>query len=128
MFSANPTSEDVFRARLFEEPLVPVGADPAPTETAALATALMNYSKRSSPDDFSSLTSFLEMHPKCSWNVALLTNLGLEYYNTGHYSKTLEVWIGAWDLARAAADPKGKAITDRAVGELAYMHARLGQM
>src|SRR5215213_223354 len=98
MFSANPTSEDVFRARLFEEPLVPVGADPALTETAALATALINYSKRSSQDDFSSLTSFLDMYPNCSWNFALLTNLGLEYYNTGYYSKTLEVWNRAWEL------------------------------
>jgi hypothetical protein len=113
-------------ARLFEEPLVPVGADPTPAENAALATALLGYSKRSGPDDFSSLTGFLEMYPKCPWNVALLINLGLEYYNTGHYSKTLEVWGQAWELGKAATDLKG--IVDRAVGELACMHARLGQM
>src|SRR3989442_1763824 len=88
----------------------------------------LDYSKRSGPDDFSSLTGFLEIYPNCPWNVALLTNLGLEYYNTGHYSKTLEVWGQAWELGRAATDLKGKAIVDRAVGELACMHARLGQM
>ena len=32
MFSPNPTPQDIFRARLFEEPLVPVGADPTPAE------------------------------------------------------------------------------------------------
>ena len=128
MFSPNPTPQDIFLARLFEEPLVPIGADPTPAETAALAAALLGYSKRSGPDDFSSLTGFLETYPKSPWNVALLTNLGLEYYHTGHYSKTLEVWRQAWELGRAATDLKGKAIVDRAVGELAYMHARLGQM
>jgi hypothetical protein len=59
---------------------------------------------------------------------ALLTNLGLEYYNTGHYSKALEAWRQAWELAKTATDPKGKAIADRAVGELAYMLARVGRM
>ena len=107
---------------------MPIGADPTPAENAALAAALLDYSKRSGPDDFSSLTGFLETYPKSPWNAALLTNLGLEYYNTGHYSKTLEAWAQAWELARAATDPKGKAMADRAVGELAYMHARLGRM
>jgi hypothetical protein len=127
-FSLNPTTQDIFLARLFEEPLVPVGADPTPAETAALAAALQGYAKRSSPDDFSSLTDFIEIYPKCPWNVALLTNLGLEYYNTGHYSRTLEAWTQAWELGKAATDLKGKAIADRAFGELAYMHARLGRM
>jgi YD repeat-containing protein len=118
----------MFMARLFEEPLVPIGDDPTPAENAALTAALLDYSKRSGPDDFSSLTGFLETYPESPWKVALLTNLGLEYYNTGHYSRTLEVWSQAWELGRATTDPKGKAIVDRAVGELAYMHARLGQM
>src|SRR5256884_3113664 len=126
--SLNPTAQDIVQARLFEEPLVPMGAEPTPTENAALAAALQSYSKRSGPDDFSSLTGFLEIYPNSPWNVALLTNLGLEYYHTGHYSKTLEVWGQAWELGRAATDLKGKAIVDRAVGELACMHARLGQM
>src|SRR4051794_39887770 len=92
MFSHNPTSEEIFYAHLFEEPLVPIGADPTPAENAALARALTAYAKRSGPDDFAALTGFLEMYPHCPWNVGLLTNLGLEYFNTGHYSKTLEAW------------------------------------
>jgi hypothetical protein len=126
-FSSSPTPQAIFLARLFEEPLVPIG-EPTQSENTALAAALLNYSKRSDPHDLSSLTGFLDIYPKCPWSVALPTNLGLEYYNTGHYSKTLDVWERAWDLGRAATDPKGKAIVDRAVGELAYMHARLGQM
>jgi hypothetical protein len=128
MFSTNPTVQDIFLMRFFVEPLVPIGADPTQSENTALATALLAYSKRSAPDDFSSLTAFLDNYPKSPWSVSLLTNLGLEYYHTGHYSKTLEVWARAWELGRAATDLMGKATADRAVGELASMHARLGQM
>jgi hypothetical protein len=128
MVSTTPTPQELFEGRFFEEPLVPIGADPTPAENAALAAALQNYSKRSGPDDFSSLTGFLDAHPESAWNAALLTNLGLEYYHTGHYSQTLETWNEAWRLAKASTDPRGKAIADRAVGELAYMYARLGRM
>ena len=123
MFSSNPTPQDIFMTQLFEVPLVPIGADPTPEENAALAAALVGYSQRSGPDDFSHLTGFLEAYPESPWNAALLTDLGLEYYNTGHYSKVVETWTRAWQLARAATDLKGKALADYAVGELAYMHA-----
>jgi hypothetical protein len=64
MFSPNSTPQDIFRAQFFEEPLVPIGADPTPGENAALAAALLAYSERSGPDDLSSFTAFLETHPK----------------------------------------------------------------
>src|SRR6266567_1080866 len=66
-FSASPTAQEIFRARVFEEPLVPVGGEPNAAENAALAAALVGYSKRTGPDDFSSLTGFLETHPKSPW-------------------------------------------------------------
>ena len=127
-FSASPTTQEIFRARVFEEPLVPIGGEPGADENAALAAALVGYAKRSGPDDFASLTGFLEKHPQSPWRAALLTGLGLEYYNTAHYSLALEAWEKAWPLAKEATDHKGKAIADRAAGELAYMYARLGRM
>src|SRR5262245_1045166 len=84
--SARPTTQEILRCRLFEEPLVHIGAEPTATENAALAAALNGYSKRASPDDFSSLTEYLQAHPMSPWRAALLVNLGLEYYNTAHYS------------------------------------------
>ncbi|MEY2540951.1 MAG: hypothetical protein QOI22_553, partial [Verrucomicrobiota bacterium] len=127
-FSTKPTAEEIFRARIFEEPLVPIGRPPNEAENAALASALTAYSKRSGPDDFASLTGFLEKYPSSPWRAALLTDLGLEYYNTAHYSLALEAWTKAWALAKDATDAKGKGIGDRAAGELAYMYARLGRM
>src|SRR5262249_7768894 len=88
---------------------------------------LKSYANRPRRDDFSSLTDFLKNYPKSPWNASLLTNLGLEYYQTGYYSRTLAALEQAWELCRAATDRKGKAVADRAVGELAYMHARLGR-
>ena len=127
-FSVYPTPEEIFRARLFEEPLVPIGGKPDATENSALAAALQGYAKRTGPDDFSSLTTFLQGHPTSPWRAALLTNLGLEYYRTGHYSLTLPAWSEAWQLAKDTPDVAGKTIADRAAGELAAMFARLGRM
>jgi RHS repeat-associated protein len=127
-FPANPSAEDFLRARVFEEPLVPLGSEASPTENAALATALVNYAKRTTPDDFSSLTEFLQKHKRSPWNAALLTGLGLEYYNSAYYSRALDAWTCAWALSKDATNAQGKAVADRAVGELAYMYARLGRM
>ncbi len=127
-FSANPTEDEFFRARVFAEPLVPIGGELSAAENAALADALLGYAKRSGPDDFSSLTGFLDRHPQSPWLVALLTDLGLEYYNTAHYSLALEAWSKAWELGQNATEPDAKAIADRAVGELAGLEARLGRV
>jgi len=127
-FSANPTDDEFFRARVFAEPLVPIGGEPSAAENAALANALLGYAKRSGPDDFSSLTGFLDRHPQSPWVAALLTDLGLEYYNTAHYSLALEAWSKAWELGQNATEPNAKAIVDRAVGELAGLEARLGRV
>src|SRR5215467_5578385 len=54
VFSAPPTTEELFRAHVFEEPLVPIGGDPSASQNAALAVALGGYAHRSGPDDFSS--------------------------------------------------------------------------
>ena len=40
VFSTWPTVEELFRARVFEEPLVPVRGTPSPEENRALAQAM----------------------------------------------------------------------------------------
>ena len=118
-FSDSPTVEELFRARVFAEPLVPVGGEPTAEENSDLAAALLGYAKRTGPDDFASLTGFLQSHPNSPWTVALLTDMGIEYYNTAHYSLALDAWSKAWELGQNATEPNAKAIADRAVGELA---------
>ncbi|HEV8541470.1 MAG TPA: RHS repeat protein, partial [Verrucomicrobiae bacterium] len=127
-FSENPTVEEIFQAHVFPEPLVVVGRKPTRDENSALAAALIGYSKRSGPDDFSALTDFLKRYPKSPWAPALLTGLGLEYYNTAHYSLAMDAWSEAWTLAKDATEPQARALADQALGELIYMKARLGRM
>ncbi|HLH56401.1 MAG TPA: hypothetical protein VKY92_22630, partial [Verrucomicrobiae bacterium] len=127
-FSANPTPQEIFRSHVFPEPLVPVGGEPTAVETTDLAAALLGYAHRGGPDDFSSLTGFLEQHPQSSWNAALLTDLGLEYYNTAHYSLAIDTWSNACALAGKARDAKAVALVQRAFGELLRMDSRLGRM
>ena len=74
----DPTIQDIFQIRIFEEPLVTIGDHPSSIENTALVSALLNYSKRSNAEDFSSLTGFIKKYPKSPWNAGLLTNLGLQ--------------------------------------------------
>jgi RHS repeat-associated protein len=127
-FSANPAEDEFFRARVFAEPLVPIGGRPTAAENADLAAALLSYAKRSGPDDFASLTTFLDQHPQSPWAASVLTGLGIEYYNTAHYSLALDAWTKVLPLGKGVRDARGKALCERAFAELAYLDARLGRM
>src|SRR5437870_13261640 len=62
-FSPQPSEKEIMGAKVFDEPLIPIGGQPSQDENTALAAALLQYGQRSSPDDFSSLTAFLEKFP-----------------------------------------------------------------
>lgn len=125
---SNPSTVDLCHVQVFEQPLVLVGGEPSGAENAALAGALVEFSKRAMHDDFSALTLFLSNHPESPWNAALLTSLGLEFYKSAYYSRALEAWREAWALGQKAMDLEGKFLADRAVCELAGLYSRLGRM
>ncbi len=127
-FSFNPTDQELFRRSPFEEPLVPVGGKSTPADNAALALALVAFSKRTVRDDFGALEGFLDSYPNSVWRVSLLTNLGSLYRQTGWYSKSLYVWEQAWASGKSEASPKAKAIVDRALSELVVLNASLGRI
>jgi RHS repeat-associated protein len=109
----------------FEEPLVRT-APTSSEENEALLHAIESYESRSRVDDFRAFDVFLSSYPDSGWRVAVLTNLGLAYYHYGYFSKAIDAWEEAWKQGRNATAPDAKALVDRAVGELARMHARLG--
>jgi hypothetical protein len=45
-FSDRPSAEEIFKARVFEEPLVPIRSEPTAGENADLAAALAGYAGR----------------------------------------------------------------------------------
>jgi RHS repeat-associated protein len=126
--SAQPTEEELFRAAVLPEPLVPVGRKPTVEENSALARALEQYLKRTNPEDVSDLDRFLQNHPDSPWRVAVLANLGLVHYQACRFTQTFPAWEEAWRLGKDATEPRAKALVDRAVGELAAMNAKLGRM
>ncbi|HTX52461.1 MAG TPA: cysteine peptidase family C39 domain-containing protein, partial [Candidatus Baltobacteraceae bacterium] len=128
LMRARPTTADIFRARIFEEPLLPMGAEPTAEENGDFAAALASYANCDDPDDFSALTTFLEAHPGSPWAGGLLTNLGLVYYRRGLYSRALQAWTRACAVAMTVTDPAQKPLADRAIGELAYMLAKVGRV
>ena len=70
--------------------------------------------------------AYVSGHPGSPWNAALLTDLGIGYYYAGYFSLALTSWQQAWTLGRDATTPQARIMVDRAIGELARMHARLG--
>lgn len=121
------TDTDIFRCRIFLEPLVPIGNKTTQIENAALMDALKQYSKRVDQDDDSGINNFIKQYPNSPWCSALLLNLGLEYRQTGWFLKALAAWERAWELSKCATEPKAKALADRIIGELAEFNARLGR-
>jgi RHS repeat-associated protein len=115
------------------EPLVATGPT-TQREDSDLDTAIAAYTTAPSQvalqADFADYTkplvAYVSEHPGSPWNAALLTDLGIGYYYAGYFSRALTSWQQAWVLGRNAATPQARIMVDRAVGELARMHARLG--
>jgi hypothetical protein len=118
----------LFALRKLPEPLVPTSADETgQADNDALLASLTDFEKRGSPDDFSALEQFLAGHPKSRWRLAVETNLGLLYYNTGYFSKCIPAYLDAWNAGKGATDLKAAALADRAAGEYTKMLSRLGR-
>lgn len=72
------------------------------------------------------LLNFLDTHRGSNWNSGLLLDLGLGYYHAGYYSKAFTSFELSWQTGRDAKSYQARRMVDRAVGELARMHARVG--
>lgn len=125
VFSREPTDLEVFRARVFGEPLVPIGVKTTVKENKDLADALSLY-LRGDLEDTTPLLDFLAEYPRSPWRASLLAGLGTIYRRTGRYSRALAAWEEAWRLSKDHSG-LGHAVGDRAVGELAVLNARLGR-
>ena len=127
---AMPTPPPMRFVSGLEEPLVAT-SDTNQSDEGALSAALTAFIKSAVPGtDFADrakpLEDFVAKNPSSPWRMSVLTNLGLGYYHAGYFSSAFANWEQAWNTGRNATSPQAKALTDRAVGELARMHARVG--
>lgn len=126
-FSTPPSDLELKQARVFEEPLVPIGRTTTADENTELAWAITTYVRAGGGEDVSAFEAFLAARPETPWRGSLLTDLGIVYRRTGYFSKALAAWEAAWEASKPAIDRTGNAIADRAVAELAELNARLGR-
>ena len=122
------TPETLSRFCGFSEPLLPLNGEPSAAEKADLMTALSAYRAvfQEDPDQVGSLEQFLKVYPKSTYRASINLYLGQVFHNTGHYSKALTAYRTIWADSKAATEPKLKALTDRALGELVITEAYLG--
>jgi hypothetical protein len=127
-FSAAPTVQEIFRARVFGEPVVPVGGVPTAGENLVLARALLALHRSGGRDWRSTIGEFLSTHPESPWRASLLANIGTLQLREHGYTRALEAWHQAWVLAKDATDPHGRAVADFAVAEWLTLAASFGQI
>jgi RHS repeat-associated protein len=127
MLSDPPADSELFRARIFEEPLVPSGASTT-DDNRALGTALKDYLAATAREEVVALEDFLARHPASPWRVAVLTNMSIVARRSGYFSKTLRFAEEAWSAGKDSEDPRTRALADRALAEMAELWARLGRV
>lgn len=125
--TARPAMVPTFASKIravpgLAEPLVSTAAT-SDAEDQALARATAGHDGAAAP-----LVAFLAAYPHSGWSAAIHTNLGLAYYQRGFFSKAIAAYEAAYREGRAATDFRARALVDRAIGELARMHARVGHL
>jgi len=119
--------------RGLDEPLI-ASAPTSWSEDQALSEAAAEFrrlSALSSEDERSQLgpfEHFVATHPHSGWAASVYANLGLSYYRSGYFSRALSALDNAWREGRTSTECRAQALIDRAAGELARMHARLGHL
>ena len=116
-FAAVPTADAIRQARIFTEPLVPVGGEPGEEDTAALARALEQFAAGRGAGRGRVFEAFLMAHPDTTWRASVSAGLASILWSEGYFSKAAGYWDQAWQLAKDATDPAGRAVADYAIGE-----------
>jgi RHS repeat-associated protein len=121
-----PSESELYAVNALAEPLLATRAV-TPDDNRAVAAALKAFERRTSPEDVSALTTFLEQHPSSPWRASVETNLGIFYYGTGHFSRAVTLLEQVWDAHKGATTGRERTIADRALGTLAELSAKLGR-
>jgi hypothetical protein len=125
VFSQVPTDAEILRARVFPEPLVPVGASTS-DENVALGAALLAFVDHREPNTLGPIATFMERHPTSVWEPSLVLNAGMVLQQQGFFTRAGHDFRTAWTLTKDMSGPNATAVADRAIGLLLVLESRLG--
>ncbi len=125
-FSSSPSDLEIFNARVFFEPLVPVDDNVSLAENKQLSDALIAFKTKHNPEDISDLIGFLGSHPNSRWCASLEAALAQQRFETGYLSDAIKYWTSSWNSTKSQRNQKAKAVADDAISRLVIMEARLG--
>jgi RHS repeat-associated protein len=126
VFSAIPTDQEIFRARVFSEPLVPVMATSAMENQALVDAVTRSHEDRSSGVE--PFEKFLSEFPSSAWRPSLLANLGRAYLRDGRPVKALQAWDAAWQATKNDTAPLNRAVADMALGDWLHLTTITGRV
>jgi RHS repeat-associated protein len=126
-FGVNVTSDMISRARVFEEPLIPVG-EPTAEENRALGQLLQTIGSLSREQQAMRIDTFLKDHPASAWRASLQTTAAVLYAREGYYSRAASYWEQVWELTRGATDPGPRTIADYTLGQWLSQLTMFGQL
>ena len=115
VFSSPPTTAEITRARIFPEPLVPLGGEPTAGENGVLARVLLAFHRSGGTRWEPIVSEFLLTHPESVWRSSLLAGVASAQLRAHAYSLALESWNDAWTLAKNGTDAKGRAVKAQTV-------------
>lgn len=125
-FPENPSNHDIASARVFEEPLVPIGSTSNDSSNKELARVLVNF-KDSGSLNIEGISEFLSNHPDSPWRASLELNVGLKKLESGEITDAMNLFQSSWDSSKEEKNPRSKALADRSIAELLLLDARLGK-
>jgi RHS repeat-associated protein len=127
VFSLIPTTKELVAARVFGEPILPVGGNGPFDENVALAGAITRWLKSGDPENTRPFEDLLTTHSTSVWRPSLLANLGTFYKRHGYFTRAEERLVEAWEIARHATDQNGRAVAEQALVDLIELRCSFGR-
>lgn len=126
-FSTWPSTQEIVRARVFGEPILPVVATPSAEENLALATAITQWLRSGDQENTRPFENFLATHPTSVWRASVLANLGGFYRRHGYFTRAEAKLVEAWLIAREATDAHGRAVAEQVLVDLIEVRCSFGR-
>jgi RHS repeat-associated protein len=127
-FSPIPTDEELFKARVFGEPLIPEAGETNDAENQTLAQAITTYLYGGNSEALEPLEGVVTNFPNSRWRVAVQANVGSWYRQKGYFTRAQRNLTEAWRLGRNSPTEGVRRLAEFAAGELMQLHMQFGQV